>query len=235
MAMKDFVCPLPDKCAEPFIVEGVSLSFYSTNAQAVSIADVWKRGFDHAPPVLKTGRSQWALERKPGPLREELLKYVPAVVKDFGPFVDKSIVDAYTETACTVSVFGYAADMQSSNTEVHSLPTIRLQESGERDIVILNIGDFCRFLRDELKHQIVSPAFIKKEINELTDAKIQQLRACNVKLMHARIKPGDLLFQPAGTWLVEQALGSRNFGLRTAALVKALMACLFISLGVRAI
>lgn len=206
----------------PFIVEGVSIDFLKSNASASAIVDVWKKGFDHAPPVLKSGRSQWTLEEQGGPLRDALKIFTPAAKLAFEG--EKASVAPFNKSLATVQVFGNAAGSRRSATEMHSIGSLRLSEEGQRDVVIVHLGGMMKFCVSEANPKVEKPtlATISAELKDMTETKVQQLRACGVMLFHATIKPLDLLYQPCGYWLIEKvAPESRNFGIRTSVLMEA--------------
>jgi hypothetical protein len=63
---------------------------------------------------------------------------------------------------------------------------------------------------------------VSSALKFVDNTRAQQLRADGVQLFHATVSPGELLYMPAGYWVVQTCVNKeKTFGIRTNILCKA--------------
>lgn len=174
------------------------------------VISCWVAGFDRSDVVIQKGSSSWPLVDA-SQLRNTFEKYGPKSLTE----IEKEN-PAFNKVLDNLCVFGYTGAMKGSRGETQSLASLRWQRDGSRTVIIANVDDIVRYLKEEAEPQVPSPvpADISATLKYADAAVVASLRARNCNLFHATVQPKDLLFQPAGWWILEVPNGGeRNFGL----------------------
>lgn len=211
----------------PYVVRGVDLS--KELEPYTSIVNVWMAGFDRNEVVVAKGRAHWPLT-DPKNVRQVMLKYGPPSVTDLG--------DVYGKLLTTVNLFGYSGVMKSSGGEMNSMASMRWQREGSRRVIAASVRQVVSYLREEATPKVLVPsvADVSSALKYADDVTVTALRARGAHLLHASISAGDLLYVPAGYWVLEACNNmERNFGVQTSLLPKvqagSLVADSFLALG----
>lgn len=199
----------------PYLVKDVKLQAVLKKHE--SVINIWLAGFDRSEVVLSKGRSSWPLQDAPE-VRGELLKYGPPSLTDVMPGNQ-----AYNAILSRVSLFGYAATMRNSSGEVQSMGSLRWQMEGSRRVIIANVADVVGYLQKEAKPVVARPTAsdVSAMLKFADVVSVTALRARGARLHFGVVGPHDVLFQPAGWWVLEVPTnGQRNFGIHTCILPK---------------
>jgi hypothetical protein len=197
----------------PYVVKDVNLK--PILAKQDRVISCWIAGFDRSEVVTTKGRSTWGLQNS-SDIREALLKYSPACKG-----VIESGNESFNSTLARVNLFGDAGAMRNSSGETQSMACMRWQMEGRRRVIIASVSDISRYMEEEAATKVAEPtaADISATLKFADSVVVTALRARGARLHHAEILPNQLLFQPAGWWVLEAPLNSeRNFGIQVSVL-----------------